>query len=114
MRICQNDILEYIRSEHYVWLNFPDDLWPESSSEATPEGWHHSIQQFIHDREQLVNIIKDPKIDLFAPLPNSGTYRHTILREINIIASHNAYHTSEIVLLRKTLGIWPSKLSLNP
>jgi DinB superfamily len=109
MRICQRDLLEYITSEHYVWPNFPDDLWPEQGTTTTLEGWQHSLGKFISDRQHLVNIIQDPKTDLFAPLPNSGKHQHNILREINIIASHNAYHTGEIVILQKTLGFWPVK-----
>ncbi len=109
LRICQKDILEYITAKDYVSPNFPDDLWPDPSAIATLEGWHTSINQFINDRKELIGIIQNSKIDLFSPLPNSGKHQHTILREINIIASHNAYHTGEIVILRKTLGIWPAK-----
>jgi hypothetical protein len=109
MRLCQKDILEYITSNHYVWPNFPDDLWPEQSAKTTPKGWKTSVEQFISDRNELLKIIQDPKTDLFAPLPNSGKHKHHILREINIIASHNAYHTGEIVVLRKTMGLWPAK-----
>jgi hypothetical protein len=109
MRICQKDILEYIISENYVWPNFPGDLWSEESATTTLKGWKTSVEQFISDRDELVKIIQDPKTDLFAPLPNSGKHQHHILREINIIASHNAYHTGEIVVLRKTMGLWPTK-----
>jgi hypothetical protein len=114
LRICQKDILEYITSEHYVWPKFPDDLWPNEGATTILEGWQTSVQQFMANRNELVNLIQDPKIDLFAPLPNSGKHQHSILREINIIASHNAYHTGEIILLRKILNIWPTHLSLNP
>lgn len=109
LRICQKDILEYITSDHYVWPNFPDDLWPEQSATTTLKGWKTSVEQFISDRGKLVKIVQDPKTDLFAPLANSGKHKHTILREINIIASHNAYHTGEIVVLRKMMGLWPVK-----
>lgn len=105
LRICQKDILEYITSEHYVWPKFPDDLWPEQSATTTLRGWRASIKQFISDRDELVKIIKNPKTNLFAPLPNSGKHQHNILREINIISSHNAYHTGEVVILRKILNI---------
>jgi DinB superfamily len=104
LRICQNDILEYIISEHYTLLKFPDDLWPDTSAKATLEDWQNTLEQFISDRQQLVNIIQDPLIDLFSTLPNSGQHKHTILREINIIASHNAYHTGQLIILRKMLN----------
>lgn len=106
MRICQKDILDYIQSREYQWPTFPDDLWPDKSTQTDFAGWQQTITSFRHDRQKLVAIIKDPETDLFAPLPNSGEYRHTILREINIIASHNAYHTGELGILRQTLGLW--------
>jgi hypothetical protein len=109
LRICQKDILEYITSEHYLEPKFPDDLWPEQSATTTPQGWQTSIKQFLNDRQELVSIVQNPNTDLFAPLPNSGKHQHNILREINIITSHNAYHTGEIVILRKTMDVWPVK-----
>lgn len=106
LRICQRDILDYIASDTYVWPNFPDDLWPGVSAETTPDGWQQTIDQFIADRQQLVAIVNNPSTDLFAPLPNSGEHKHSVLREINIIASHNAYHTGEIGIARHILGLW--------
>ena len=109
LRICQRDILEYIISDAYVWPDFPNDLWPDKSTQTDWAGWQNTIQQFYADRQALVNIIQDPNRDLFAPLPNSGEHQHNILREINIIASHNAYHTGELGILRQTMGLWNEK-----
>jgi hypothetical protein len=108
MRICQRDILNYIRSPDYKWPTFPDDLWPDKSAQTDHVGWQQTIASFRQDRQKLVEIINDPATDLFAPLQNSGEYRHTVLREINIIASHNAYHTGELGVLRQVAGLWPS------
>ncbi len=108
LRLCQKDILDYIVSDTYRWPKFPDDYWPEGDATADLSSWNHAVQQFLADRQELVKIIQDPKADLFAPLPNSGERQHNILREINICASHNAYHTGELVILRKIMGIWPS------
>ena len=106
IRICQKDILDYIADEHYAWPNFPDDLWPDKSAETDITGWNQSISQFFADRQALIDIINDPAVDLFAPLPNSGEYQHNILREINIIANHNAYHTGELGVLRQVMDLW--------
>ncbi|MCB0194393.1 MAG: DinB family protein [Anaerolineae bacterium] len=108
IRICQKDILDYIQSDNYHWPNFPDDLWPDPSAETDLTGWQQTIAQFYADRQALVAIINDPAVDLFAPLPNSGEHRHNILREINVIASHNAYHTGELAIMRQVMGLWPS------
>ena len=106
IRICQKDILDYIESDSYVWPNFPVDLWPDQAAETDWAGWQHTIERFYADRQALVDIIEHPDTDLFAPLPNSGEHQHTILREINVIASHNAYHTGELGIMRQVMGLW--------
>jgi hypothetical protein len=108
IRICQRDILEYIESDDYHWPNFPDDLWPERSAETDAAGWRETIEQFYADRERLVEIVGDTAIDLFAPLANSKDYEHNVVREINIVANHNAYHTGEFGILRQVMGLWPA------
>ena len=60
----------------------------------------------------MAAIIQDPATDLLAPLPNSGERQHNILREINIIAAHNAYHTGELGILRQVMGLWPKSPAL--
>jgi hypothetical protein len=70
-------------------------------------GWQQTVNRFLADRQALVDIVNDPHVDLFAPLPNSGEHQHNILREINIIASHNAYHTGELAFTRQMMGLWP-------
>ena len=106
IRICQKDILDYIVDDEYVWPNFPDDFWPNKELETNAAGWQATIDAFYADRQALVDVVNDPERDLFAPLPNSGEHQHNILREINIIASHNAYHTGEIGVLRQTMELW--------
>lgn len=106
MRIAQQDILEYILSESYEWPSFPDDYWPDKTTKTDMEGWQNTIHLFLEDRQRLVEIINDPEVDLFAALPNSGEYQHNILREINIIASHNAYHIGELGILRQAMDLW--------
>ena len=107
IRICQKDILDYIQSDDYHWPKFPDDLWPDKAVETDLAGWQQTIAHFYADRQKLADIINDPAIDLFAPLPNSGEHQHNIVREINIIANHNAYHTGELGIVRQVMGLWP-------
>jgi hypothetical protein len=107
IRIAQEDIIEYILADGYQWPNFPDDYWPDKSTVTDLAGWQQTISQFIADRHKLVEIINDPNFNIFTPLPNSGKYQHNILREINIIANHNAYHIGELGILRQVMGLWP-------
>ena len=106
LRLCQKGILDYIVAETYNEPTFPDDYWPREDATTDLAGWNLTAQHFIADRQALVNIIQDPKMDLFSPLLNSGEHQHNIFREINIIALHNAYHTGELVILRKVMGTW--------
>jgi len=110
MRIAQQDILHYITSDNYKLPTFPDGYWPDKSGKTDLAGWQQTIASFYADRNKLVDIINDPTVNLFAPLPNSGEHQHHILREINVIASHNAYHTGELGILRQIMGLWPANL----
>lgn len=109
LRLAQKDILEYIESAEYRWPDFPADYWPDKTAETDASGWQQTIEQFYADRQRLVEIVQDPATDLYAPLPNSREQQHNILREINIIANHNAYHTGELGILRQIMGLWPDQ-----
>lgn len=108
LRLAQKDILDYIVSDHYHWPNFPDDYWPGAQATTDLSGWDASVRQFLADRQELVAIVQNPAVDLLAPLPNSREHQHSVLREIHIIAAHNAYHTGELIVLRRVMGIWHS------
>lgn len=106
IRICQIDILEFIVSDAYQWKNFPDDMWPDRTAEATPADWQETINHFFTDRQKLVDVINDPSRDLFARLPNNRDQDINIVREIHTVSSHNAYHTGELGIARHVLGLW--------
>ena len=105
IRICQYDILDYIRNPAYVAPPFPEGLWPASNADTDWAGWQHTIQQFYTDRQALVDIVQDPNTDLHAPIPH-GSDGHNILREILIFGDHNAYHIGEFSILRQTMQLW--------
>lgn len=105
IRICQWDILEYIRNPDYAAPDFPSGYWQPPGTTTDVAGWNNTIVQFQTDRQALVEIINDPARDLTAQIPH-GQPSHNILREILIVADHNAYHIGEIGVLRQTLGLW--------
>jgi uncharacterized damage-inducible protein DinB len=106
LRLAQQDILDYIEAERYHWPTFPDSYWPDDAAETDLAGWQRSVERFRADRARLIELVRDPAVDLFAPLPHSGERRHTLLREILIAASHNAYHTGALILMRQSLELW--------
>lgn len=105
MRIAQADILDYIENPAYQYLNFPTDYWPLADAQANQADWRRTIDSFLADRAALVAIIRDPARDLTAQIPH-GEPSHSIMREILVVAAHNAYHSGEFGILRGTLGLW--------
>jgi hypothetical protein len=105
LRICQYDILDYIRNPRYQALAFPDGYWPDKETDTDLAGWQRTIDLFLADRQALVDIINDPETDLYAPIPH-GWDGHNILREILVVADHNAYHLGELGVLRQTMNLW--------
>lgn len=105
VRICQWDILDYIRNPKYVTPEWPKDYWPDPESRTDLAGWKKTVEQFYADRQALVDLIQDPATDLYAQIPH-GQPGHNILREILIVADHNAYHIGELGILRQSMGLW--------
>jgi uncharacterized damage-inducible protein DinB len=104
MRICQWDILEFCRNPKYIELKF-EDYWPRTLAPPSEPAWVESIATFRRDREALKQLAADPGVDLFSAIPH-GTGQ-TYLRELLLVADHNAYHVGQLVLVRRLLGVWP-------
>ncbi len=105
MRIAQADILDYIVNPSYQYLDFPADYWPPADAQGDQAEWQRTIDRFLADRTALVAIIQDPTRDLTAQILH-GQAGHSILREILVIAAHNAYHIGEFGILRGVMGLW--------
>ena len=52
----------------------------------------------------MVALAENESLDLFARIPHGEG--QTILREVLVLADHNAYHLGELLLLRRLLGAW--------
>jgi hypothetical protein len=107
LRITQRDILEFCRNPQYEEMTWPDDYWPTSPTPPTESAWDDSIRQYRDDRKALQELAVDSRVDLFAKIPHGDG--QTYLRELVLVADHGAYHVGELVVLRRILGIWPSR-----
>jgi hypothetical protein len=105
IRLAQWDILDYIRNPAYVWPTWPDDYWPAPDAQADPAAWEQTLHQFRDDLKALEAIVENPDTDLTTPLAHAP--QHTTLREILLVADHNAYHLGEFAILRQVMGLWP-------
>ncbi len=104
LRIALWDILEFVRNPKHVSPEFPAGYWPSAPTPPNDKAWDESANAFRHHSTELAGLIANESTDLFSAIPHGG--EKTILREILLVADHNAYHLGELVLLRRLLGAW--------
>lgn len=104
LRIAQRDILDFCVAPEYREMKWPDDYWPRNPAPESDAAWDRGLAAFRGDRDSLAALAMNPAIDLLAKVPN-GTGQ-TYLRELLLVADHNAYHIGQLVEARRVLGIW--------
>lgn len=104
IRLAQWDILEFSRNAKHVSPEWPSGYWPPSPEPPDDDAWDKSAAAFRSDLAAMSALAADASVDLYAKIP-WGTGQ-TILREILLVADHNAYHLGQLVLVRKLLGSW--------
>jgi uncharacterized damage-inducible protein DinB len=103
LRIAQEDILRYTLDPDWKSPAWPKGYWP-TRSEPRDHEWKDSVKRFKSDLTEVVAMARDPRRDLTSTIPH-GEGR-TYLRQVLLVADHNAYHVGQIVQLRKLLGAW--------
>lgn len=106
IRIAQWDILEFVRNPKHVSPKWPDGYWPSPEAKADLERWGQSLDRFRSDLRDVEGLVTDVDNDLMAEIPHAPGY--TILREVLLVADHNAYHIGEFAILRQVMGSWRS------
>jgi hypothetical protein len=104
LRLAQADMLSFSRDVHYEESKWPDDYWPQTEAPPSGKAWDDSIQAFKADAQALKDMVSDPHRDLMTPFPPEKG--KPLLRNVLVIADHNAYHIGQLVLLRQLLGAW--------
>ena len=104
LRLAQYDILDFCRNPDYKPRPFPSGYWPTTPAPPTADAWQQSAAAVRADREELQRLAADPDLDLFAEVPHGEG--QTYLRELLLVADHNAYHIGELVAVRRALGAW--------
>jgi DinB superfamily len=106
LRIAQSDILEFGRNPKHESPKWPEGYWPENEVPPNAAAWNKSVQQFRKDLKAVLELVENPKTDLYAKIPWGDG--QTILREALLIADHNAYHLGQLLDVRRLLGAWKS------
>ncbi len=107
IRIAQRDILDFSNNSDgsYKPRAWPDAYWPKNHQPPSADAWDQSVHHIKLDRiafEKLLNAADDAA--LIAPFAWGDG--QSLLREALLIADHAAYHTGELIVLRRLLGAW--------
>jgi hypothetical protein len=97
-------LLEFVRDPNHKSPPWPAGYWPAKGLSADRQKWEGSLKSFWSDLQDMQAIIEDPQTDLFSDLPHAPGY--TILREVLVLADHNAYHMGEFAMLRQVMDTW--------
>ena len=101
MRIAQWDILHFTVNPNHVTPPWPDEHWPPTAAPPDEAAWDRSLDVFLADLERVKELARDPRTELFRTIPH-GTGQ-TVLREILLVADHNAYHLGQFMMIRRAL-----------
>jgi hypothetical protein len=104
MRIALWDIYEYSRSAAHKSPEWPKDYWPRHAAPTHESDWEKSVKAYRELIQAMSDLVSDERVDLFAKIPHGDG--QTILREVLLVADHNAYHLGQLVMVRKLLGAW--------
>jgi uncharacterized damage-inducible protein DinB len=104
MRLAQEDILRYALEKDWRSPAWPEGYWPDPAVTPDATAWAGALAAFQADLKAAVRLARNPKIDLTRPIPHAK--KHTYLRELLLIADHNAYHAGQVVEIRRALGDW--------
>ncbi len=102
MRIAQEDILRYTLDPTWESPEWPDGCWPSDNDKITQVILNGAVSGFFKDLKELKRLVRNLKFDLTAKIPHGEG--HTYLREVLLVADHNAYHLGKIVQKLKQLG----------
>ena len=102
IRIAQWDMLEFSRDAGHQSPKWPDEYWPQEAAPDNDGVWESALNEIDNDLQQFIGLLKTG--NLYKPCAH-GTGQN-LLREALQIADHTAYHTGEIVAMRRMLGAW--------
>ena len=103
-RIAQWDIVQFCIDAKHKSPDWPSGYWPKNPAPPNDAAWEKSVKDFAKDTQAMAKLVEDPSRDLYAKIP-PGTGQ-TLLRQVLLLADHNAYHLGQFVLGRRMLGAW--------
>lgn len=94
---AQRDLLHYMSAATYQPSEWPAGYWPKVAGSA--EQWQEVAASWRKDLDHILTVLDGA--DLLQAVPNATSPEHTYLRELLLVADHNAYHLGQLELLKK-------------
>lgn len=104
IRIAQWDMLKFSQDEKHESPKWPEEYWVKDVAPKDDTEWENSLRQIKDERNEFINLLKSG--DIYKAIPHGDG--QSILREALQIADHNAYHTAEVIVIRRLMGDWKS------
>lgn len=104
IRITQWDMLEFSHDPDHRSPEWPEGYWPKEPAPPDTHAWKRSLDQIAADRKAFIALLRKEKENIYTPFPYGNG--QSLFQEALQIADHNAYHTAEIIVIRRLLGNW--------
>jgi len=109
LRITQWDIVEFTRDPVHRSPAWPEGYWPSEAEPPSEDSWDTSVREFELELGEMKGLLANSSRPLFVQVDHPDAKpHHTLAREAMVLAVHNGYHISELIMLRRLLGVWPS------
>lgn len=107
IRIAQHDMLAFCKNTDgsYKEMKWPDDYWPDAPEPPSDAAWENALAAIQEDRIAFEQLLREGSAESLAK-PFAWGGGQTLLKEILQVADHTAYHTGELIVLRRLLGAW--------
>ena len=102
-------MIDYMLNPAYRGQHIQAGYWVDRTATTDEAGWKQSTQQFLADRQQLVDLLQHPETDVYSSVqaPNASSDKgYNLLRSIIVVAGHNTSHIGEFTILRGILQLW--------
>ncbi len=102
IHVVQWDVLEFSKDSKHKSPEWPKGYWIKEKEPESETQWDKTLAQIENDKNEFLSLLKHNNI--YAPFLHGDG--QNLLREALLIADHTAYHTAEIILIRRLLGDW--------
>jgi uncharacterized damage-inducible protein DinB len=103
IRLAQHDILAFSRNPAYESPKWPEGYWPDQKAPASEQGWQQLVESYFAERKELCDYILDTSNNLLEPFPHGSG--QTLLREALLVIEHTSYHTGQLLVVLRLLGL---------